>query len=309
MNASLTACKQAWKLYQQTGQFSDRPRSGRPRKTDERLNRRIKRTSENDRKKTATDISKEIAVSDGIQLSRYTISRRLRQFGLYGRISKKKPFVSLQNRRRRLAFARAHVDWTPKQWSQVLFSDEKKFNRIGSDGRIYVRRRIGEVYAPQCLRPTVKGGGGSVMTWGCFSASGPGPIHRIVGKMDAQMYEGIMENVMMPYADDNLPLNWTFQQDNDPKHTAGRLQRWFATNHIRLLDWPSQSPDLNPIENLWADVQKCVQARKARNLNELLQIIQESWAALAPDRCKQLVNSMSNRCREVIKSFGYPTRY
>uniref|UniRef100_A0A914WM74 Tc1-like transposase DDE domain-containing protein n=1 Tax=Plectus sambesii TaxID=2011161 RepID=A0A914WM74_9BILA len=221
----------------------------------------------------------------GIWLSRHMIGKRPWQFGLYGRISKKKPFVALQKWRQPLALARAHVDWTPAQWSQVLFSEEKKFNRIGSDGRIYVRRRTGETYASQCLRPTVKGGGGSIMVWGSFSSSGTGPIHRIEGIMEAQKYEAIMkaqkyeaimEDVMLPYAEDNLPLNWTFQQDNDPKHRARRLQQWFERNRIRLLDWPFQSPDLNPFENLWADVQRDVQAKKPRNLNELLQCIQES---------------------------------
>ncbi len=108
----------------------------------------------------------------------------------------------------------------------------------------------GESLAPNCIRPTVKGGGGLVMVWTCFCQSGSGPIHRINGIMDAQVYRNILTNVLLPHSEDNLPLNWMFQQDNDPKHTSRLVRQWFDDNQINVIDWPLQSPDLNPIENL-----------------------------------------------------------
>ena len=131
-----------------------------------------------------------------------------------------------------------------------MFSDEKKFNRLGSDGRVYVRRRPGESLLPNCLRGTVKGGGGSLMAWGCFSTKETGPIERVCGIMDQHVYRQIVEEVMLPYAEENMPLRWWFQQDNDPKHTAKSVRRYFDEKMIPVLSWPSQSPDLNPIENL-----------------------------------------------------------
>lgn len=306
---SKKACINAWKLHEETGQYRDRRKTGRPRKTDERQDNVIKLLSMKDRKKTAEEISRELARHHGVQITTRTVRRRLNFFGLFGRVAKKKPYVSLTNRRHRVEFARAHLHWTANDWQRVLFSDEKKFNRIASDGKVYVRRKIGEAYAPQCLRGTVKGGGGSVMVWGSFSRDGVGPVHQIHGIMDQYIYRDLLRDVMLPYSEDHLPLNWIFQQDNDPKHTAHTVRDWLANNQITVLDWPSQSPDLNPIEHLWAIVQKDVQKNKPRSIKELYPAIEAAWARVSIDDCIKLVDSMPHRCAAVIKYFGYPTPY
>jgi transposase len=306
---SRNACHQACKLFQDTGSYSDRQRSGRPPKTTDRVDRIIRRLSERDRRKTAVDIQREIAGYEGAQVSVWTVRRRLNRFGLHGRVARKKPFVSLRNRKRRLTFARMHLHWTPRDWARVLWSDESKFQRFGSDGKTYVRRRPGEEFHPKCLRPTVKGGGGSVMVWGAFSRNGTGPIHRIDGIMDRFVYLQILRDILEPYAEDFLPLNWVFQQDNDPKHTARIVKQWLQDRHITILDWPAQSPDLNPIENLWHFVDKDIKMSKPSNLNELFTVIESSWRKISVDLCVKLVDSMHNRCKAVIKNFGYATKY
>ena len=144
---------------------------------------------------------------------------------LFSRRPAREPLLSKKNIAKRLKFTRTHVHWSAKQWRTVLFSDESKFE-IFSDGNIRVRRPNGRRLDPRYCKKTVKHGGGNVMVWGCFSASGVGPLHLINGKMDELMYRDIMENQMQPFAEWNMPLKWIFQQDNDPKHTCKLVARW-----------------------------------------------------------------------------------
>ncbi|GJQ82124.1 hypothetical protein Trydic_g5626 [Trypoxylus dichotomus] len=82
---------------------------------------------------------------------------------------------------------------------------------------------------------------------------------------------------MLPYAEDHLSVLWKYQQDNDPKHTAKIAKDWFRQNHVDLLDWPSCSPDLNPIENLWQDVELRTRDKNISNLEELFRCVEEVW--------------------------------
>lgn len=79
------------------------------------------------------------------------------------------------------------------------------------------------------------------MIWGCFSYYGTGPIYRIENTMDQHVYVSILENVMLPYAEWEMPLKW--QQHNDPKYTSRRAKDWFRDNEIQVLEWPAQSPE------------------------------------------------------------------
>lgn len=124
--------------YNPTNSLVDKPRSGRPRKTTKRMDKMIKRKSISDVKKTAIDISRELREENLADVSRSTVSRRLKEVGLIGRAGVKKPLISAKNKKPRLHFARKYEHWTAVDWRKVLFSDELKFQLFRSDGRKYV---------------------------------------------------------------------------------------------------------------------------------------------------------------------------
>lgn len=83
----------------------------------------------------------------------------------------------------------------------------------------------------------------------------------------------------------------------------------FQENDVQVLDWPAQSPDLNPIEKLWNDLDKALMLQKPSNLDETEAYLIRVWGEITAQRCEKLVDSMPRRCAAVIKNKGYPTKY
>lgn len=148
------------------------------------------------------------------------------------------------------------------------------------------------------------------MVWGCMSSKGCGNLVIIRGIMDKYMYKSILtKNLRSSAVKLGLGEDSIFQQDNDPKHTSSYVADYFIKKDINLLDWPSQSPDLNPIEHLW-DYIKCeVRKKKPKNLKELKKYVIEIWNSIDSEVCKKIVRTINDRVSEVLKSKGGPIPY
>ncbi|CBQ72283.1 related to transposase [Sporisorium reilianum SRZ2] len=225
-----------------------------------------------------------------------------------------KPLLTIRHKKARLAFALAHKDWTVDDWKTVICSDECKINRIGSDGRQHCWINAAG-FNSKLVHPTVKFGGGSIMVWGSMTHKGVGAFHILKERMTAVIYIAILEAHLLPvlrtvgFFNDNT--NAIFQQDGDPKHKAKVTMQWFRQNHIRLLDWPAQSPDLNPIEHLWTELKKRLGQYKEHPtwMLELEGRLEEVWAQIPVSLCQALVESMPKRIEAVIKARGGNTKY
>ena len=166
----------------------------------------------------------------------------------------------------------------------------------------------GEAYSPENPVTTVKFGGGSIMIWGCFSVKGVDKISVIDGKMNAQKYKHILQEKLKSSIESlELPSDYIFQQDNDPKHTAKSTKKWLSENNVNVLQWPSQSPDLNPIGNVWRFLKIQIPKRAPANINNLKTICQEEWYKI-PNFCKKLIENNKKRLVAAEVNKGYSTK-
>ncbi|KAL1506201.1 hypothetical protein ABEB36_005603 [Hypothenemus hampei] len=313
VKCSRCAVQTALKRFRETGSQISRPKTGRNRITTARQDRILIRESIKDRKKTSSELAAALSTKTGHPMSARTARRRLVEAGLKGCKAKKKPWLSKKNKQIRLEWARRHQHLTEDDWKNVVLSDESNFQIFGTPGVTFVRRRVGEEFHPDCVVPTVKYGGGSTMVWGCMAADGVGEIFVCEGHMNSEKYINVVENKLLSsltiiFGDTNLD-GVKFQQDNAPCHKSATTMSWFRDNNIDLLDWPPQSPDLNPIEHIWGILKNNVRNRNVSSKKALENVLIHEWNCISAEQCTKLVQTMPQRITAVIKAKGGPTKY
>ncbi|KAK3547882.1 hypothetical protein QTP70_000339 [Hemibagrus guttatus] len=295
-----------WKTYKTNDNL---PQSGAPRKISPRGVKMITRTVSKNPRTTRGDLVNDLQRA-GTKVTKATISNTLRRQGLKSCSARRVPLLKPVHVRARLKFAREHLDDPEEDWENVIWSDETKIELFGKNSTCRVWRRKNAELHPKNTIPTVKHGGGNIMLWGCFSAKGPGRLIRVKERMNGAMYREILSKNLLPSARAlKMKRGWVFQHDNDPKHTARATKEWLRKKHFKVLEWPSQSPDLNLIGNLWRELKIRVAQRQPQNITALEEICMEEWAKLPATVCKNLVATYRKHLTSVIANKGYITKY
>ena len=263
-----------------TGDVADRPRSGRPKVTTPREDRRIINLARRNRFKPATKIRHEMVRIINHPLSYSTVERRLLRAGYRARRPRKGPLLTAGHRQTRLQWAQTRQNYNIRTWRRYIWSDESRYKLYFADGRARVRRLPHEEFNDECIQARRAFGGGSVMVWAAFTFDHKLDIELINGNMNGVMYrDQILAGSVLPFIQAHPATRWVYQDDNARPHRARIVQQYKQTNGICSVDWPACSCDMAPIENVWDYLQRRVNNVQPgpANLQQLWVILHREW--------------------------------
>jgi hypothetical protein len=219
--------------------------------------------------------------------------------------------LTLKHKGARLPFAKRYKDWTADDWRKVVWTDESPFEVGKNYRKVRVWRTTEEKYHNSCFAPSFKSGRTSVMVLGASVESSmsnlvviPPGQSKAVDFIDI-VYKGELLGFL------GTTTNAFLMEDGAPIHRAKVSKDWREQCSIKSFQWPAQSPDLNPIENVWSILKNAVHHRRIRprTVKDMLTALNEEWRAVSKLYLEKIVNDMPGRSKDVIANKGGHTRW
>jgi len=191
-----------------------------------------------------------------------------------------------------------------EDFKDVVFTDESTI-QLEQHSRICFRKHRQPCALKQRPKHPIK-----IHVWGGISSKGATNIIMFTGILNAERLAKVLEAGLLPFIRDHYPDGHRLQQDNDPKHASNHIEQFFEDNGVNWWPTPPESPDLNPIENVWGSMKQYLRTHyKPRNLNELKQGIQQFWQTLTPDVCQRYIGHLQKVIPKEIDVQGNPSGY
>lgn len=149
-----------------------------------------------------------------------------------------------------------------------------------------------------------------VHVWAGISSKGATNVIMFTGILNAERLSIVLEKGLLPFIRETFPYRHRLQQDNDPKHASALIESFFDENGVNWWPTPPESPDLNPIENVWGSLKQYLRNTcKPKNLDELKSGIVQFWATMTPEVCAKYIGHLKKVIPKVTEKDGGPSGY
>lgn len=248
----------------------------------------------------------EVAALEEISACRRTLQKAFEKERYFRRVATEKPLLTQKHMRDRLEWAYLHKDWNDWQWSRVIWTDECSI-KCGYNGQIYVTRQAEEKYLPSCCVPKFRGYS-ACMIWGCITSHSNGPLLLFdKGSINGDTYRDQVVPLIHQFKKSiSIPI---LMEDGASIHRARATRALHQELQILQMIWPANSPDLNPIENVWRLLKYRGGRRFPKTEEEARLYVQEEWDKITVQDFKHYVSSMRERCLAVIQAGGGHTKW
>lgn len=270
-----------------------------------RLGLSIKGKLSDDPRISVRKLHKWLSDAHGYQGSKSSVHRYLIRNGFKSLIAKKRHMISKANQIKRLDMAKDLISRDPSYFRNIIWSDETLVKSRSDSRQIRYFARDQSDNQISVVNCQVQGGGFSLMLWGCFSYHAMGPLVVVDGSLTSSTYIDLLKDCLLPELNSCLtPM--AFQQDRAPAHSAKRTLKFFEDNNITLHPHPPQSPDLNPIENIWAILKQKLYSDFPTPTSKmvLIEYVFRIWNEIPMETVQKLVDGMHERYRRVIDAKG-----
>jgi len=219
--------------------------------------------------------------------------------GYKSSVPKRIPLLTEAQRQKRVDWCIQHLEF---DWKNVWFSDESY---------IEVNQSTTPVWHKKGQRPTVPKPkfAAKIMCWGAVSMHFKSKLAVVQGSMTSQRYIETLQGYLLDEKDESFVRRMVFQQDGASCHTSKATQTFLSSTGLTVLPWPANSPDLNPIENVWAVLKQSVEKRVVKTKDELIRVVQEEWDSLSMEFVRNTIKSMKKRLTQVIENRGTKCDY